>query len=263
VNPVRTAGSVRRWSTRPAARIRLIAVPHAGGGAAYYRGWDSLLPPEVELVAVQYAGREDRWADPMTDRMDELVPELAEDLLPLLDRPYALFGHSMGSAVAWELAHALGARGAAPRRLFASGREAPGTARPGSVHRQPAEALVAELERLGGTPREILADPDLLDAVLGYVRNDYRLIETYRPEPARPPLSCPITVLTGESDPECALGSGDGTGGWSALTTARTSTHSFPGGPFYLGPERTRVLTTVLRQLDPSLDLSTPWPSTP
>ena len=105
MTPVRAARSVRRWTVRPAARLRLICLPHAGGGAASYRAWDALLPSEVELVAVQYAGREDRWADRMTDRMDRLVPELAEDLLPLLDRPYALFGHSMGSAVAWELAH--------------------------------------------------------------------------------------------------------------------------------------------------------------
>jgi len=264
VTPVRAARSVRRWTVRPAARLRLICLPHAGGGAASYRAWDALLPSEVELVAVQYAGREDRWADRMTDRMDRLVPELAEDLLPLLDRPYALFGHSMGSAVAWELAHTLTDLSTAPRRLFASGRQAPGTARPGTVHRQPSAALAAELERLGGTPRDILADPDLLSAVLEYVRNDYRLIETYEPDlVARPPLACPITVLAGEADAECPLGAGDGTGGWSALTKGRTSVHTFPGGHFYLGPERSSVLATILRQLDPSLDLSTPWPSTP
>jgi pyochelin biosynthetic protein PchC len=263
VNSVRSARSTRSWSVRPAARLRLICLPHAGGGAASYRAWDALLPPGVDLLAVQYAGREDRWTDPMTDRMDELVHELADDLLPLLDRPYALFGHSMGSALAWELAHLLTASGAGPRRLFASGREAPGTARPGTLHRQDAAALVAELERLGGTPREILADPDLLDAVLTYVRNDYRLIETYRPDLTRAPLACPITVLAGDSDPDCDLGRGERSGGWAALTSARTSVQTFPGGHFYLGPERSRLLALILRQLDSSFELATRWPSTP
>nr|WP_249416506.1 thioesterase domain-containing protein [Streptomyces sp. TS71-3] len=260
---------MRCWQPRPAARLRLVCLPHAGGGAGFYRTWDALLPPDVELLAVQYPGREDRWADPMADRMDDLVHAVTEDLLPLLDRPYAFFGHSMGSAVAWELAHALRGHGAPPRRLFVSGREAPGTARPGSVHRQSDEALGAELARLGGTPPEVLADPDLRAAVLGYVRSDYRLIETYRPGPlSRPPLDCPITVLTGDCDPDCDLRAGrehggDGTGGWAALTTGRTHVHTFSGGHFYLGPQRARVIATLLRRLDPSLAVAVPWPSTP
>lgn len=258
--------SLRRWQPHPTARLRLVCLPHAGGGANFYRPWVMLLPPDVELLAVQYAGREDRWSDPMTDRMDELVGAIADDLLPELDRPYALFGHSMGSAVAWELAHALRSRGAPPlRRLFASGREAPGAARPGQVHQQSDDILCDELERLGGTHRDVLADPDLRAAVLGYVRNDYRLIETYRPKPSpRAPLECPITVLTGDTDAELAPErSADGTGGWALLTTGRTHVHTFPGGHFYLVPQRTRVVATVVRQLDPSLAAASRWPSTP
>lgn len=266
MNTSRLGPSLRNWEPRPAARLRLVCLPHAGGGAGFYRSWAALLPPDVDLLAVQYAGREDRWSDPMTDRMDALVRTLADDLLPELDRPYALFGHSMGSAVAWELAHELRGRGAPlPRRLFASGREAPGTARPGEVHRQSDDVLCAELERLGGTHRDVLADPDLRAAVLGYIRNDYRLIETYRPEPsARARLDCPITVLTGDTDAELALErSADGTGGWAGLTTSRTHVHTFPGGHFYLGPQRARVVATVVRRLDPSLAMAGAWPSTP
>jgi pyochelin biosynthetic protein PchC len=242
-----------------------VCLPHAGGGAGYYRSWAALLPPQIELFAVQYPGREDRWTDHLVDRMDTLVTAIADALTPRLNCPYALFGHSMGSAVAWELAHELRTRDApGPRRLFASGREAPGTARPGDVHRQDDDALCAELERLGGTDREVLADPELRAAVLGYVRNDYRLIETYRPA-ARPPLDCPITVFTGDEDPELALDrTADGAGGWAALTKGRTHVHTFPGGHFYLSPQRVRVVASVIRRLDPSLATADAgWPSTP
>ncbi|MEU0480271.1 alpha/beta fold hydrolase [Streptosporangium sp. NPDC006013] len=263
--PRRLGPWIRCWSPQPTARLRLICLPHAGGGASFYRPWATLLPPEIELWGIQYPGREDRFEDPPVDRMDELVTAVTDALVPLLDRPYALFGHSMGSAVAWEVAHDLRRREAlGPRRLFVSGREAPGTATVGEVHRQSDDLLCRELQRLGGTSDDVLADPDLRPVVLGCVRNDYRLIETYRPIP-RPPLRCPIEVFTGEADPELTPQSGrDRAGGWADLTTARTEIHTFPGDHFYLGPRRQEVVTAVLRRLDPSLAMGAHrWPSTP
>jgi pyochelin biosynthetic protein PchC len=270
----RTAGTARadspwtrRWSGGPAARFTLVCLPHAGGSAGFYRPWAALMPSEVELVALQYPGREDRLGDPGSSGMDELVGEVADAVRPLLDRPYALFGHSMGSAVAWELAHELERRGApGPRRLFASGRAAPGTAVTGRLHRQEDDVLCAELRRLGGTDGEILADPDLRALVLTAVRHDYRIIVTHRPRRRRPPLSCPIHVLTGSADPELGVERcRDRAAGWADLTTARTEVRDFPGDHFYLTPRRREVVAAVLRRLDPSLSVggARTWPSTP
>nr|WP_250293323.1 alpha/beta fold hydrolase [Streptomyces atroolivaceus] len=256
---------IRRWGGGAAPRLRLICLPHAGGSASFYRPWAALLPPEVELLAIQYPGREDRFEDPAVGSMSELVTALADALLPLLDRPYALFGHSMGSAVAWELAHELSSHGApAPRRLFVSGRAAPGTAVVGDVHRQDDDVLCAELQRLGGTSSEVLEDPGLRSLVLGTVRDDYRLIETYRPA-VRPQLNCPIHVLTGSDDPELDRERiAERAGGWAGLTTARTEVRTFPGDHFYLTPRRREVVATVLRRMDPSLTTGGhTWPSTP
>ena len=76
---------VRRWQPRPDATWRLVCFPHAGGGAGSYREWPPLLPPWVELLAVQYPGREDRFPDPLIDDMHELVAQLAAALHPALD----------------------------------------------------------------------------------------------------------------------------------------------------------------------------------
>ncbi|WP_436318559.1 thioesterase II family protein [Streptomyces nodosus] len=256
---------IRRWNDGAASRLTLICLPHAGGSAGFYRPWAALMPPEAELLGIQYPGREDRLEEPEVAGMGELVTAVADAVLPLLDRPYALFGHSMGSAVAWELAHELDRRGApAPRRLFASGRAAPGTAVTGQLHRQADDVLSAELGRLGGTSREVLDDPGLRAMILGAVRHDYRIIETYRPA-SRPPLSCPIHVLTGSADPELgAERCRDRAGGWADLTTARTEVRVFPGDHFYLTPRRREVAATVLRRMDPSLTTGArTWPSTP
>lgn len=265
--PARAASAwTRTWHAGPGSRLTLICLPHAGGSAGFYRPWAALMPPEVELVAIQYPGREDRLGDPGSAGMGELVSAVADAVQPLLDRPYALFGHSMGSAVAWELAHELERRGApGPSRLFASGRAAPATAVTGQLHRQDDDVLCGELGRLGGTSREILDDPGLRSLILTAVRHDYRIIETHRPED-RSPLSCPIHVLTGGTDPELgAERCRDRAGGWADLTTARTEVRVFPGDHFYLTPRRREVVAAVLRRLDPSLATggARTWPSTP
>ncbi|WP_436775925.1 thioesterase II family protein [Yinghuangia sp. YIM S09857] len=252
---------LRCWTPRPTARLRLVCLPHAGGGAGSYRAWDALMPGGVELVAAQYPGREDRFGDPPVDGMDDLVRNIADAVTALGDRPYALFGHSMGSAVAWELAHELRRRGARePVRLCVSGREAPVAARAGTVHLRDDDGLCDELERLGGTHRDVLADADLRRAVLSYVRDDYRLIETYRPRP-RAPLGCPIDVFTGDADPEFGA---DRAEPWAALTTAGMRVHVFPGGHFYLTPHRREVVATLAGRLDPTATVTNSrWPSTP
>jgi surfactin synthase thioesterase subunit len=252
---------LRRWPARPAARLQLVCLPHAGGGASSFRGWSGLLPPDVELLAVQYPGREDRFGEPMIDEMGALVVAVCDALAGVLDRPYVLFGHSMGSAVAYEVARELRRRGRpGPRRLVASGREAPVRARGGEVHLGDDDALCEELVRLGGTDSEVLADRDLRRAVLGYVRNDYRLIETYRPAPATP-LGCPVTVFTGDADPELTPAQA---AGWAPLGDGREDVQTFPGGHFYLGPHRAQVVDALLRRLDPALSRGrVEHPSTP
>jgi pyochelin biosynthetic protein PchC len=253
---------LRRWPRQPAALLQLVCFPHAGGSASAFRGWTAHLPPTVELVAVQYPGREDRFGEPMVDDMAVLVDAVSDALAATLDRPYVLFGHSMGSAVAYETAQELRRRGVPGlRRLVASGREAPVRRRGGIVHRGDDEALCAELTRLGGTAVEVLADPELRRAVLGYVRNDYRLIETYTPRPA-PPLDCPVTVFNGTDDPELSIADAHG---WAPLGNGEVDVQSFPGGHFYLTAQRAQVVAALLRRLDPALvgPVGTTAPSTP
>jgi pyochelin biosynthesis protein PchC len=262
--PFRTTADpwLRRWPVRPEARIQLVCFPHAGGSASAFRAWSGLLPAAVELVVVQYPGREDRFGEPMVDDMATLVGRISDALARVLDRPHVLFGHSMGSAVAYETAQELRSRGVPGlRRLVASGREAPVRSRGGDVHRGDDNALCAELARLGGTAAEVLADAELRRAVLGYVRNDYRLIETYRPLPASP-LGCPVTVFTGTEDPELSV---EDAAAWAPLGDGRVDVQAFPGGHFYLGPGRAEVVTALLRRVDPALLQSVPGsaPSTP
>ncbi|MCP3424663.1 alpha/beta fold hydrolase [Rothia sp. AR01] len=252
---------LRHPRPRPEAELRLICLPHAGGAAAAFRPWAPLLPAGVDLLCVQPPGREDRFHEDPVEAMADYAGPVAAALAPLLDRPYVLFGHSMGSAVAVELAHRLrGAGHGEPVRLFASGRRAPHRAAPGAVHRSPDASILAELDRLGGTDPEVLAEPGLREAVLRCVRADYRLIETHAPDPGAR-LECPVTLFIGEDDPEVAE---EDAAGWAETTRGGVETRVFPGDHFYLAPHRRDVVAALLRRLDPALAAAAaPWPSTP
>src|SRR3954454_11305125 len=136
---------VQRPLPRPGARLRLLLIPHAGGGASAFRGWAEALPPEVEVCPVQLPGRENRMREPAFDRLPPLVEALAGALERWRDLPYAVLGHSNGALIGFELArHARRTGAPGPVHLFASGRRAPHVpSRQRDVYRLPQDELVA------------------------------------------------------------------------------------------------------------------------
>ncbi|MCK2240470.1 MULTISPECIES: thioesterase II family protein [unclassified Crossiella] len=237
---------VRCYQSRPQARLRLFCFPHAGGTASAYRLWPPLLPAGVEMLAVQYPGREERFSEPALTTMDELVTQLVAGLRAELDRPFVFFGHSMGASVAYETALALRAAGLPmPQRVVVSGKEAPEHAVPGEVHLRDDEGLVRELTALGGTGSAVLEHPELRELLLPIVRADYRLIETYQPT-AADALECPVTAFVGDSDPELTV---DQARDWDKTTSGGFDLQVFPGDHFYLMDGRAQVVAALNRRL--------------
>ncbi|MDH6131235.1 pyochelin biosynthetic protein PchC [Kitasatospora sp. MAA4] len=245
--------SLRCYLPRPDAAVRLVCFPHAGSGAGAFRGWPELLPPWIELLAVQYPGREDRFTEPLvTD-----LTTLAEAVLPeveALGPPVALFGHSMGAAVAHEVALRL----PRPAHLIVSAREPVEHVSAGSVHLGGDAALRAELDRLGGTSRLLFEDAELWQLMAPVIRADYQLIETYRPPLGRR-LDCPVTAFAALEDTELTL---DQAGDWAHATTGAFTLRTFPGDHFYLVPQRRQVAAALAECLLP-LTLTMPEACSP
>lgn len=237
-----------RRRPRPEARLRLFAFPYAGVGASAYRAWFDALPPWIELVAVQPPGRETRLAEPAFADLNALVAAVAERVPPLLDRPFALFGHSMGALVAFELARGLQAAGVVPERLIVSARRAPD--RPYDdppLHVLPDDAFVAELQRrYGGIPEQVLRHDDLLALLLPGLRADVEALERHAHVPGAA-LACPISAFGGDADPRVGE---DHLAGWARQTGAGCDLRLFPGGHFYFQSAQDAVIDAIESALD-------------
>jgi surfactin synthase thioesterase subunit len=233
--------------TRPWASMRLICFPHAGGSAVFYRSWAKALTPAIEVHAVQYPGRADRIRDPFITDGRQLARLVAGALSPLLDRPVVLFGHSMGAVLAYEVARILENRGNTPAHLFVSGaRPAHQRGESDGNAGKDDDALVAEMVKLGGSDAEVLADPEMRELILPYVRNDFALVESYTYRPAEP-LTTPVTAMVGDADPHVTAAQATG---WGELTSGAFTINEFPGDHFYLVPQQAQVVSEILRQLN-------------
>lgn len=226
----------QRWivHTQPRSdvRLRLFCLPCAGGSAQLFMHWSGALPATVGVFPVELPGRSGRFRETPFRRLPDLVDALLEVLLIYLDRPFAFLGHSMGALVAFELTRRLRQEGhMLPVQLFVSAYRAPHLDNPdANTYKLSDQALMDRMRLLGGTPPEVLAEPELLELVLTTLRADFEMLGTYCYMP-EPPLDCPITVFGGMSD---RLVSSEQLEAWRKHTSREFMLQLFPGGHFYL-----------------------------
>ncbi|MGW8945373.1 thioesterase II family protein [Streptomyces koyangensis] len=235
-----TSTWVRTYAPAPAAPVRLVCLPHAGGSASFWLPVARALSPQVDVVAIQYPGRQDRRHEPMVDNLPELAERIHEVLGELDDRPTAILGHSMGATVGFELARLMEADRPAAH-VFVSGRRAPSAARAETVHQRDDDGLLAEVRSLAGTDSRLLQDEEVMRMALPAVRNDYKAAETYRWTPGEP-LSCPVTALIGDADPKAHLPEVEA---WATHTTGPFAMEVMSGGHFFLLDHSARVLDVI------------------
>ncbi|WP_327674467.1 thioesterase II family protein [Kitasatospora sp. NBC_00458] len=237
---------LRQYHPAPDAGLTLVAFPHAGGSASYFQPLSAALAPGVEVLSLQYPGRQDRRSEPCLDSVDRLVEALSEVLGALTERPVVFFGHSMGAVLAYETARRLEKESAVRLLgLIASGRRSPTTVRHETVHLRDDAGVLAEIQRLNGTDSALLQDEDIQQMILPSLRADYTAVETYVHR-AGAALRAPVTVFTGDADPQVTRAEAER---WSELTDGGFRLRSFPGGHFYLASEAGAVTRALSEEL--------------
>lgn len=214
------------------AHLRLFCFPYAGGGVSAFADWANRLGAGIDVCPARLPGRESRASESPIDRIDSMTEALLEALRPLLDIPFAFFGHSMGAMIGFELARALRRGGEPmPSALFCAAARAPQFRTNHVPGPEPSEEeFLAELRRLEGVPDEILENDELLRFLLPALRADSTLgrVYVYQDEP---PLNCPIRAYVGSDDPRL---SADVVEPWKEQTSASFAMRTLPGGHFFI-----------------------------
>jgi medium-chain acyl-[acyl-carrier-protein] hydrolase len=233
----------------PDAQLRLFCFPYAGGSANIYRNWPAKLQTDLEIIPIELPGRGSRINEEPLNRLAPLVEAAAQAIVPHLNKPYAFFGHSMGALVSFELARYLRRhhpREPAPSHLFVSGRGAPQCDNGRlMVDTLTEPELMSEVQRLNGTPPEVLADPELMALVLPVVRADFAVWDHYVYEDEEP-LACPITAYGGLRDRDMTRAQ---IAAWEAQTSSAFRLCMFPGDHFFIHADERLLLRTLAREL--------------
>lgn len=228
------AGKSLRYFQQPKnPRLRLVCFSWAGGGANFFRKLGGRIAADVELIAVQLPGREDRFQETRFTRMEQIVAQVKRELSPLADVPTMLFGHSMGALVAYEVAQAITGSRLPLAGLIVSGSNAPHikSCHTRCTHDASERDVLADITKLGGTPPALLADEDLMRSLLPSIRTDYAVLEAYRAHPPLPLLNCPIIACAARAD-HCV--SRSGVNAWEQYAGSIFESHWFDGDHFYL-----------------------------
>ncbi|MEK3902763.1 thioesterase II family protein [Paenibacillus sp. FSL R7-0179] len=214
------------------SQITLFCLPHAGASASIYAKWRPFLNASIVLYPVELAGRGKRLNENQYNSLEEAIDDIYIQIKPLLKSPFALFGHSMGSLLAYELSCKIKQQdGLEPVHLFVSGRKAPQC--PSSkrlINLLPDDEFTREIKKLRGTPEEIFQNKELFDFFKPILRADYKMIEEYEPPVRDFILSCGVSVLNGTED-NIAI---EELTAWKQLTTGEFNITDFEGGHFFI-----------------------------
>ena len=210
--------------------IRLFCFPYAGGSSSVYNSWAKSFSSRIGVYPLQLPGREWRIAESPIDNMNTLISEILPELTPFLDKPFILFGHSMGAKIVYALSKELIALHFLPSAIIFSGALPPNVPPQNPLYDNPDSYLIEDLKRLSGTPSELLDNKEFMSFILPMLRADYTLTEKYTDSTSYC-FHSPLLILGGQSDPETTL---KGLQEWKTYTNIHCHIKLFEGNHFFI-----------------------------
>lgn len=232
------------YKKNSSASVRLFCFHHSGGGASFYYPWINHLSPSIEMIAVQLPGRENRFTEPLNNSVKDIVAQLSARFDVYTDKPFFVFGHSLGALMSWEFTKSIHQLYSIhPCHMIISATKAPHLPfRMNNLNRfNDNNDLKEQLKIYNGIDERLLNNEELLDLFLPIVRSDFSIYESYSYSESKP-LPCDILALSGIDDktvtPEEIFA-------WDKYTEGKFELLSFPGGHFFLRDNQKRILEII------------------
>lgn len=225
--------------------IKLFCIPHAGGSATNYIKWNRYFDDTIKLCPIEIAGRGRRFDETLISEMDLMVNDIYNTIKKEINSSeYAIFGHSMGSIIAFELYHKIKEQGMKePVHIFFSARTSPDICKDKDImHKLPYERFIKEIYKIGGTSVDIFENKELCNIFVPILRSDYKLIETYKYTEKNVLIDCDITILYGEQDQSIEL---EYLNEWQKHTRQKCIIKGFPGGHFFINEKIEEVINLI------------------
>lgn len=237
--------------------MNLFCLPYSGASATIYYQWQKKLPVWLNICPVELPGRGMRMDEPLQTNTTELVAQLAETVSRRIgSQPYAVFGHSLGAILAFELVRRLAELDApAPITLIVSGTSAP-TQRQRCIEELEAlktdDDLLSHLKKLGGMPDEVIYNEELMEVTLPVIRADFALCKNYAHVPGPEKLPCPLAVISGKEEDITS----EELLSWQDQAGERFSLMKFHGQHFFIHENRDEVLQYIRAHIRECMDIA-------
>ncbi len=232
----------------PSAKLRLFLFPYSGGGINIFRSWHSHLPDSIEVCRIKLPGRDQRHTEALFTHIEALVSAIVDAMPPLLDMPFALFGHSLGAQLAFEVARELRRRQLpSPEILLVSARKAPQLENnQDHIHQLPESEMLAELQRrYGGIPSAVMENKELRSIYVPILRADLTMVETYTYK-EEAPFMFPISAYSGLDDKLVSLNM---LKAWEQQSTQAFRFRLIAGGHFFINTHAVNLILAISQDI--------------
>ena len=233
--------------------IQLFCLPFAGGSSVFYKDFSKYLPDSVKVVAIDLPGHGRKMAQPLLTNLHDMAGVVFQQMEKQLTEPYAIFGHSMGTLLAYLVSQRIvQANLLPPVHVFISGRSGPSIpTKEKNWHLLPTQEFLNNIIAYGGVPKQVAAEKELLDLFVPIMRADFQALTEYQHE-AGAPLETPLTVLIGSeediTDAEALT--------WQQISTHPIALQRFSGGHFFLVVHLPEICALISRTLQNSSDFT-------
>ena len=229
--------------------MNLFTIPYAGGSANYYSRWKRMINKNIAIVPIEFTGRGKRTTEALYNNIYEAVDDIFKQIKKgITCSSYALFGHSMGALICFELAYLIQDRKLPmPNHIFISGRHAPRLKNDDkAIHLFEKNDFIKEIMAMGGTDKEIFEHAELANYFIPIIKNDLRIVYEYQFEQERIPLDCDFSIFTGKEESY----STEQIMGWSKYTTGYCKFYKFDGGHFFINTETEKIISIINQTLN-------------